>query len=244
MTISEIPKFIINLKRRPDRLKSIIKEMDYMGWEYEIFEAVDTGNYMGCTLSHLEIFEICKSRGYDKVMIIEDDTYFMPYAKDLISKVENELDDFDYLNFGPTLNRKVNKSENHNYLLDLKNLPPKENEQQRGIYNTNCVIYDKKLFNEISKISETKFQDGQFFYAIDDFIYQKVMSNFNSYCPVLPITTQGNDYSDVSHNEYNNFYTITYNWVLYSGNKIPQQYLNLKKNLEFKDKKEHYTIEI
>ncbi len=225
MTFSEIPKFVINLKRRPDRLQSIIKEMEYIGWEFELFEAIDKGSYMGCTLSHLKIFEICKERGYEKVIIVEDDTYFMPYSHFLLDLIEKDLEDIDYLNFGPTVNRPVRRSENLKFLLDLRKLPEKENENQRGIYTTNCVLYDRKLFSEIEKISEVKFQSGDFYYAIDDFIYQFIMPNFNSFCPILPISTQGEYFSDVSNGFYNNFYTLTYNWNSYTPYKIPPEFL-------------------
>ena len=62
MNISKIPKFVINLERRPDRLKHIQKEMDYMGWEYEIFNAIDLNNHGGCTLSHTNIIKIAKTQ--------------------------------------------------------------------------------------------------------------------------------------------------------------------------------------
>jgi hypothetical protein len=237
MKFSEIPKFVINLKRRPDRLESIKKEMDYMGWDYEIFEGVDIGSYMGCTLSHFEIFKIAEERGYKKVMIIEDDTQFMPFAHDLIEKIESEIGEFDYINFGPTLNRKLNIAEGFKYLLDLRNMPPKEREEQRGIYTTNCCIYDSSIFDMIRKIDDVKFHDGSFYYAIDDYIYQFVMPNSVSYCPILPITTQGNDYSDVSGGMYNNFYTQTYNWNHNSPLRLPGEFSDMGKNLQKKENK-------
>ena len=46
MNITSIPKFVVNLERRPDRLEHIQKEMDYMGWDYELFKAVDLNNHM------------------------------------------------------------------------------------------------------------------------------------------------------------------------------------------------------
>jgi GR25 family glycosyltransferase involved in LPS biosynthesis len=58
MNITNIPKFVVNLERRPDRLEHIQKEMDYMGWDYELFKAVDLNNHGGCTLSHTEIIKI------------------------------------------------------------------------------------------------------------------------------------------------------------------------------------------
>ena len=46
-------------------------------------------------------------------------------------------------------------------------------------------------------------------------------------------------WSDVSQGQYNNFYTQTYNWNLYSPCKIPPQYLNGTLTQELKNNKEH-----
>ena len=96
MIFTDTPKFVVNLERRPDRLESIKKEMDYIGWDYEYFKAVDTNSHVGCTRSHLEIIKIAKERGYEKVLIIEDDCTIMPYAKSMIEKIEQETNDFNF----------------------------------------------------------------------------------------------------------------------------------------------------
>lgn len=243
MRVNDIPKFVINLKRRPDRLESIKRELDYVGWDYEVFDGIDTNSYMGCTLSHLKIFEICKDRGYKKVIIIEDDTFFMPYFIDLIEKIEPYLEDIDLFNFGPTIHRPITGDSENVFLLDLTTLPVKETEDQRGIYTTNCVMYDMKLFDEINKISEIKFNDETYFHAIDDFIYQFIMPNFKSYCPILPLTTQGVFFSDISGDYYNNFYTLTYNWSLYTPYKIPNEFKDFNNIQEIKKNKIHLTID-
>ena len=46
-------------------------------------------------------------------------------------------------------------------------------------------------------------------------------------------------WSDVSQGQYNNFYTQTYNWNLYSPCKIPSEYLNGTLTQDLKDNKEH-----
>jgi GR25 family glycosyltransferase involved in LPS biosynthesis len=242
MRIKDIPKFVINLKRRPDRLESIKKEMDYIGWDYEVIDAIDMNSYMGCTLSHLKILEIAKSRDYEKVMVIEDDCYFMPYSLSLIEKLDNDLENINYaiLNLSPTLNRHINLSNVSDYLLDMTNLPEKQNPEFREIYAANMIIYDKSIYDEVFKISETKVHNGDYFYAIDDFTFQFVVQKYQSYCPILPICCQGNDWSDVSQGNYNNFYTQTYNWNLYSPINIPIIYLDFNQN---KTKKEQNIYE-
>jgi hypothetical protein len=89
------------------------------------------------------------------------------------------------------------------------------------------------------KISEVAFPSGDFFYAIDDYIFQFIIQKYQSYCPILPIAPQGKDISNISDGEYNNFYLQTYNWNLYSPCKIPSGYLHGTLVQELKDNKQH-----
>ena len=71
MRFKDIPKFVINLEKRPERLNEITQEMRYMSWDFETFKAIDMNGYMGCTLSHLEIFEIAKEFKMNKNRILQ-----------------------------------------------------------------------------------------------------------------------------------------------------------------------------
>lgn len=237
MNITNIPKFIVNLERRPDRLNHIKNEMEYMGWDYELFKAIDLNNHGGCTLSHVEILKIAKIRNYESVMIIEDDCTFLPYSKDLINKIETESPEFEFgvINFAPTLNRPVNRSEEQPLFLDITNLPPKK-EHERGIFATNIILYHNSIYNNVIEIEKPNLLG---YYAIDDYIYQFVLPIKQSYCPILPIAPQMSSWSDVSQGQYNNFYTQTYNWNLYSPCKIPSQYLNGVLTQDLKNSKQH-----
>jgi len=237
MNITNIPKFVVNLERRPDRLEHIQKEMDYMGWDYELFKAVDLNNHGGCTLSHTEIIKIAKERGYDSVMVIEDDCTFLPYSKDLINKIDTESGDFEFgiINLAPTLNRKVNRSEENPLFLDITNLPPKL-EHERGVFATNMIIYHSSIYDDVLELEKP---EKLGYYAIDDYIYQFILPIKQSYSPILPIAPQMSSWSDVSQGQYNNFYTQTYNWNLYSPCKIPSGYLDGTLVQELKDNKQH-----
>jgi GR25 family glycosyltransferase involved in LPS biosynthesis len=240
MKFNDIPKFVVNLERRPDRLEKVKKELEYIGWNYEIFKAIDTNSYMGITRSILEIITIAKERNYPRVMIIEDDIGFMPYAKDLLNKLEEACEglEFGVLNLSPTLNRFINRSETNELLLDMTNLPIRP-EHLRDIYACNTLIIDSSVYDEMFKISETAFPSGGFFYAIDDYIFQFIIQKYQSYCPILPIAPQGKDISNISEGEYNNFYLQTYNWNLYSPTKIPNEFLDQYKNQETRNNNEH-----
>lgn len=240
MKFDEIPKFVINLERRPDRLEKVKKELEYIGWDYEVFKAIDTNSYMGITRSILEIVKIAKEKKYPRIMIIEDDIAFMPYAKDLLNKLEDVCEGltFGVFNLSPTLNRFINRSTQNELLLDMTNLPERP-EHFRDIYACNTLILDESIYDELFKISEVAFPSGDFFYAIDDFIFKFIIQNFQSYCPILPIAPQGHDVSNISEGTYNNFYLQTYNWNLYSPAKIPSEFLNQGNNQEVRNKNEH-----
>jgi hypothetical protein len=243
MNLNNIPKFVVNLKRRPDRLERFKKQMEYLEWDYEIFEAVDTNSYIGITESQLAIIKIAKERGYKQVMIMEDDCEIMPYAKDFIEKLNSEVENLDYaiLNLSPTLNRHIDRTNNYKYLLDMTNLPDKRDPNHRDIYAANMIIYDESIYDEMFKIGDTRFQNGNYFYALDDFTFQFIVQKFQSYCPIIPVCTQGNDWSDISQGNYNNFYLQTYNWNLFSPVKIPHEYTNPESN---KHKRENKIKEI
>lgn len=236
MRFVDIPKFVINLEKRPERLSEITQEMNYMSWDFEVFKGIDSNGYMGCTLSHLEIIKIAKERGYSKVMVIEDDCFFMPYAKELLNEVEKNINSIEYyvLNLSPTLNRHVNLTEECDLLLDLTNLPEKKYDYLTETFATNMMIYDMKIYDEMFKISEDKFENGNYFHPIDGFLSKLIYPNFQSYCIKLPIAPQRNSYSDVSHDVYNNFYTQTYNWNSYSPVKIPNEYMDFNNIFKLK----------
>ena len=242
MDINKIYKYVVNLDRRPDRMQSIQFEMDYIGWDFERFSAVDTNDHGGCSLSHIEIIKRAIEKGLDEVMVIEDDCSIMPYAKSLIEKITTDTEGIDYgiFNLSPTLNRPVNRSDQYSTLLDFTNFPPKL-EYHRGIFATNMIVYHHSVYDEVLKL-EPKENLG--YYAIDDFIYQFIMSKKQSYAPVIPIAPQISDWSDVSHGVYNNFYTQTYNWNQYSPVKIPSEYLNLGQNIKIKQDKIFTEISI
>lgn len=240
MNFSNIPKFVINLQRRPENLENITHELDYIGWSWERFNAIDRGDYMGCTLSHLEVIKIAKERGYDRVMVIEDDCTFMPYSKSILSKLEEQIQDIEFsvFNMTPTLNRDVNLSDRYSLLLDLTNLPPKNSERHGETYATNMIIYDVSIYDEIPKISTILAGvHGDYHHPIDGYLAKFIYPNFQSYCPILPIAPQRNSYSDVSQGVYNNFYTQTYNWNLYSPRKLPNEFKDENKNKIMKQNK-------
>jgi hypothetical protein len=104
--------FFVNMDRRPDRLAWIDHHLFSSGIAADRFPAVEVkeeekGSFefagqRGCLLSHRGIVELAKSRGYESVLIFEDDAkirdvpYFRRCAQRIISELMSHLWDLFY----------------------------------------------------------------------------------------------------------------------------------------------------
>ena len=218
MIFKDTKKFVINLKKRPERLNYIKKEFEYIGWDnVEVFEGIELNSHVGCAKSHLEIIKRAINDNLENVIIFEDDIVFMPYAKSLICDIETELKNkyFGTLNLNPSIHRPLEMSKISDLLIDITNKPPKE-EKHRGVFGTGFMVYNKSVYEDVLNYNEI--------IAIDEFLEKEIYSKYQSYTSVLPICAQRNNQSDVSGDFYNNFYTQTYNWNVYCPKKLPQNY--------------------
>ena len=240
---NQIPKFVVNLDHRTENMDLIKREMEYMGWDFERFSAINRNSYMGCTLSHLEVIKIAKKRNYKRVMVIEDDCLFMPYAKSLLDSIENETEDIDFhvLNLSPTLNRHLQISKKYSSLLDLTDVPPKKMENYGETFATNLMLYDEQVYDKLFDISLTAFTSGDYYFPIDGFLAHHIYPQYQSYCPILPVAPQRRSYSDVSHGMYNNYYTQVYNWNEYSPVKLNKSWVHQEVVEKIKDKEKHIS---
>jgi GR25 family glycosyltransferase involved in LPS biosynthesis len=104
--------FVINLDRRPDRLESITRRLDSLGIEFERLQAVDgVDNYhpaiSACAKSHYNSIKLSVSRGYNRVLILEDDAYFVDDFLSKFDRLSNDIpDDWDMIYFGALSIRK------------------------------------------------------------------------------------------------------------------------------------------
>jgi GR25 family glycosyltransferase involved in LPS biosynthesis len=79
-TIADITNiFYINLESRVDRRKSIETQLNNIGLtSFERFNAIKLmDGRAGCTMSHIKCLELAKERGYNHLLICEDDTFFL-----------------------------------------------------------------------------------------------------------------------------------------------------------------------
>jgi hypothetical protein len=98
------------------------------------------------------------------------------------------------------------------------------------------IIYHSSIYDDVLELEKP---EKLGYYAIDDYIYQFILPIKQSYSPILPIAPQMSSWSDVSQGQYNNFYTQTYNWNLYSPCKIPSEYLHGTLTNDLKLNKQH-----
>ena len=71
--------FYINLETRKDRRNSIETQLTNIGLtNFERFNAIKVmDGRVGCTMSHIKCLEMAKERGYNHLVICEDDTFFL-----------------------------------------------------------------------------------------------------------------------------------------------------------------------
>lgn len=114
--------YVLNLNRRPERMDTIDRRMKFCNIEYEKFGATDGGvmhkvwksldnpffknpNYLGCAISHLSIYNDAIEKGYNKILIIEDDSRIKMNAnkvfEEAIKLVPEDWNELLYLGFIP-----------------------------------------------------------------------------------------------------------------------------------------------
>lgn len=236
---SEIPKYVINLERRPDRLELVTKEFEYMGWEFQRFNAIDTHSYEGCAFSHQRIASEILEKGYPYCMVFEDDIFFMPYAKKMIPEIEDELNknEWYFFHLAPSIHRPLKKfSEN---LVDLTNVPPKDPNRHRGIFGTSGFVLTPRACEYIVKWNTNEIiENSHMQVPIDEFLDRGLYPNLQSFSAKLPLVTQRRDFSDINKTIDSNHYIMTYQWNAYFPDKLEHKYLDFDKCLQMRNNNE------
>lgn len=110
--------YLINLNRRPERLKKMNQMLRLLGIQFKRVEAIDgynlTQRYLtsikflpgyldpyhkrpmklgeiGCFLSHFKVWEDIVNNGYERAIILEDDVHFTRNGKLIINKMIEDL---------------------------------------------------------------------------------------------------------------------------------------------------------
>lgn len=172
--------FIINLKRRLDRKKSIEEKTSKQGIiKYEFIDAVDgleleinnkfielkkssktkiiSVGHFACLLSHIKSIQLAKAREYKSIMILEDDIFF---CDNFISKLQNlRVPSYDMIYLGGIINNKkvlFNKWVKSNNIMGAYG------------YILTCDLYDI-ILNELTKLTD----------YVDLFYMKQIQPNYN-----------------------------------------------------------------
>jgi GR25 family glycosyltransferase involved in LPS biosynthesis len=197
--------YVLNLKKRDDRLNHIKKELEKIFCEnYTIVESIDgskienptklKNGMFGLIMTYLKIYELSKNNDSDSLIIIEDDCVF---SKEFCEKfeifIEEVPNDWKLLYFGG----------NHNTHINLEQ-PKKISKNVIKLINTysaHCVIIKKDVFFKfIDELKEFKIEN--------DVLLVNFQKKYPSYSTSEKITWQINNHSDIEE-KYTN-----YDWLL------------------------------
>lgn len=112
--------YLLNLQKRPQRMEISDKRMRFCEIEYTKFGATDGSvmgpvwkafseknfhfknpNYLGCAISHLSIYRDALERGYEKILILEDDNRIRYDANKHFEKILPQIpESFELLYLG------------------------------------------------------------------------------------------------------------------------------------------------
>lgn len=110
--------YVLSLKRNEDRRKLISERMETVGLRFEFFDACDgqvlnhiwrkldnnnftTQNYVACSISHLSIYNDALTRGFKRILILEDDIKPHKDIQNLFNNFIKQVpEDYDLLYLG------------------------------------------------------------------------------------------------------------------------------------------------
>lgn len=192
--------FIINIDARTDKYEQIVADLEARGIQnYERFSAIVPKSYdtpaikalynasyfgqgvVGCKLSHIQVIKLAKARGYNSILILEDDALFKPNFEHLIHKVitESERVDWDMLYLGA-------------------------NHKQRGDFCTSTLKRCTEAYTTSSYIIRSLIYDHvidsiNIPVEIDTFYARYIQPKFKCLCVYPNIMGQRKSLSDISH---------------------------------------------
>jgi GR25 family glycosyltransferase involved in LPS biosynthesis len=205
--------YLINLKRRPDKLKMTKELLDKFNITFELFEAVDfcegipedyqhqpvkesfltkvKPGAFGCLMSHLEVIKDAKKNNYNKVLIFEDDLATGDNFEFLFSqKVKDLPSDWKLFYLGASGHTGVPKKK----ITD--NISQTFESFTTGSYGVHSSLYDT-ILEEYKNPCRT----------IDQFYVRAIQSSFPCYVTSPTIMWQVPGFSDIAqaHRNYTGF---------------------------------------
>lgn len=191
--------YVINLKRRPDRLQHITDQFIKINAKFNLIDAVDGNlvltnklvgngwNYKGvtgCAYSHKKVYLDAIKNNYDNILVVEDDNVFSDTFNEKFKLFFNQVPkDWDMLYFGGNHQIK-NKAINVNI------------EKISHTLTTNCYAIKTKHLPFLLEHLPEKTEDLK--YPID-ILLTLLQQKFNCYSFKPKICWQLEDFSDIEN---------------------------------------------
>lgn len=211
MNLSDVPKFVINLDDRSDRLARVAQQFENLGWTFERFPAIVDKRHFGCTRSHIEVCRLAKDRGYNEYMIFEDDVHLIPDIKE-VEKEWNIDFEYDLLHLGPAINSHVQKDRDQYPFIHLNKDVDDSININREVLCAHAMLVKAALYDDILNCKPHE--------AIDVYFRRVIHKKYNCYAVPVPVATQYPGHSDINDTEDNNHYIIMYNYRRYVDPEI------------------------
>tara|TARA_Y100000591_G_C21640920_1_gene597794 strand:- start:150 stop:803 length:654 start_codon:yes stop_codon:yes gene_type:complete len=142
-----------------------------------------TQGCLGCLKSHVEICRIALDRGYENILILEDDTEFVKSIDNLIKYSKGINNNYDMLYLA---GRHIHK--NNNTISTIKS---------NDILTTGSYCIKKPAMEYLIK------NINNYSKEIDVFYVENIQQNFDCYLCIPNITKQRDGYSDIQQNNVN-----------------------------------------
>jgi len=223
MNISDIPKFVINLKRRADRLERFQKSVNLQDiitvygfdgknpgsesdFEKNVFNILPNNLMVGekgCFISHLRIYQKIVQENIPYAIIFEDDAIFCEDFENKLERIiQNIPNNTDILYFGGRFHADF-KMEGGTYLPISENIVAHTNIrwEQRNQGNHDRTTIGYIISNNLANRLINMFNFGQLNnYAVDHFLIKYCMNNsiqiLNTY-PLLCYSSAVSSDSDI-----------------------------------------------
>jgi GR25 family glycosyltransferase involved in LPS biosynthesis len=196
--------YVINLEHRTDRWESISKLADEAGLEinrWDAFKSVDVDlekhrigvrvkkqSCVACSLSHIGIYRDALSKGYDRILVLEDDA---DIPADLYKKVETFFNEnsMDHLEYDLI------------YLGGADKYPPAQLYDTLAISQytllTHAMLFSKEGMEKVIEITDNQ-DEGKCRMSIDVFLAENIQSLNQTYQVVPSIIKTIASHSDIA----------------------------------------------
>jgi len=180
----------INLDQRTDRRSEIEQEFERMDLSGERFPAIHTRpGINGCTQSHLAVLQMAKSRGWDHVLILEDDFMFI-VDKEVVNTQLNAFFDLKIPYDVLMISHGIIKSEPFNDIVCRA-----VNVQTASGYLVHSRFYDVLIQNLSEAVSQLVSTGQHWIYANDQY-WKRLQPVSQWFCMNVRIGKQRSGYSD------------------------------------------------